>query len=66
MMVFQPIESPERVTKVGNLARKLVWMVWMIWLRFGHLLLQTVGPNYIVFKEVWISQLGLMLRPAAS
>ena len=30
MMFFMPIagESPERVTKVGILTRKLVWMVW--------------------------------------
>ena len=37
MIFFMPIESPERVTKVGILTRKLVWMVWMVWLRFGHL-----------------------------
>ena len=28
MIFFMPIESPERVTKVGILTRKLVWMVW--------------------------------------
>ena len=27
MMLFMPIESPERVSKVGVLARKFVWMV---------------------------------------